>query len=82
MATAEQSQSETALKKARLKALQESAESRTKQAELEAKEREKQDRWNKVLENHEKDVHKSTVKEVKAAPPPAKPKILQQVFSR
>jgi len=80
MATASQAQSEAALKKARLQALQESHESRTKQAELAAKEREKQERWNKVLENHDREVQRSTVKETKTTPaPPPKPKVLQQV---
>ena len=60
MATAAQSESEQAQKLARLQAQQQLESKRRKEAELAEKEREKHDRWNKVLENHEKQVTAAT----------------------
>lgn len=85
MAAASRSQSEAETKKARLRAIQESETARLKQAELTAKEREKRERWEKVIENHEKkekEIEKSSVKDVKPPAPAPKPKILQQVYHR
>jgi hypothetical protein len=83
MAAASQSQSEAEMKKARLQALRDSETARLKQAELAAKEREKQERWEKVLENHkrkETEMEKSSAKDIKPSMTSApKPKILQQV---
>ena len=81
MAAATQSESERAQKLARLQAQQQLESNRRKEAELAEKEREKHDRWNKVLENHEKQVNAATqpsqVKSTAVVPP--KPKILQPV---
>lgn len=84
MATAAQSSSETARKLARLQALQQSESTRRKENDLADKEREKHDRWNRVLENHEKQVRSATQPEKsvpKANVVPPKPKILQPVRS-
>jgi protein SPT2 len=83
MATAAQSESEASRKLARLRAAQQSESVRRKEAELAEKEREKHERWDKVLENHEKQV-KAATQPRKPAPvaAPAKPKILQPVYLR
>jgi SPT2 chromatin protein len=81
MATATQSESERTQKLARLQAQQQLESNRRKESELAEKEREKHDRWNKVLENHEKQVKAATQPaQVKiTAVAPSKPKILQPV---
>ena len=81
MATATQSESERTQKLARLQAQQQLESNRRKESELAEKEREKHDRWNKVLENHEKQVKAaSQPAQVKStAVVPSKPKILQPV---
>lgn len=83
MAAATESESETARKLARLRATQQSESIRMKEAELVEKEREKHEQWNKVLENHEKQV-KAVTEPPKRAPvlAPPKPKILQPVYLR
>jgi len=83
MATATQSQSEAAQKLARLQANQQSEALRRKQSELADKERAKQEQWNKVLENHNKQVNQAVqaASPVKSTPAPAKPKILQPVLT-
>jgi protein SPT2 len=78
MQTANESQSEAARRLARLRAAQESESARQKELDLAAKEREKQERWNKVLENHEKQL-KPEVQPKKAVAAPPKPKVLQPV---
>src|SRR2546423_4461987 len=82
MAEASKTQPEAEMKKARRRAIQDSETARLKQAELAAKEREKRERWEKVIENHEKkekEIKKSNVKDVNPPAPAPKPKILQQV---
>jgi len=81
MAAADQNQAQAAQKLARLQANQQSEALRRKEAELAAKERAKQEQWNKVIENHEKQVKEANrqVSPVKAPASPVKPKILQPV---
>jgi hypothetical protein len=81
MAAADASQSEIDRKLARLKQVQQSEQARRQQADLIQKEHKKQEQWNQVLENHEKQV--IAANKPPTPPPktvvPAKPKILQPV---
>jgi len=83
MAAAAQTKAQTAEKLARLRANQESEALRRRGAELAAKDRAKQEQWNKVLENHENQARRESQAElpVKLVPSPTKPKILQPVHS-
>jgi protein SPT2 len=78
METASDAQSEAARRLARLRETQRLEAARRQELDLAAKEREKQERWSKALENHEKQakVEKQPTKPV-AMPP--KPKVLQPV---
>ena len=77
MATAMQSQSALAQKQARLQAVQKSENERIQQNDFVTKERQKQETWAKVLEDHEKQVSEAQnlIKEEKKvvfkAPKPA-----------
>jgi SPT2 chromatin protein len=77
MAAATQSESERSQKLARLRAIQQSESIRQKEIDLAAKEREKHERWEKVLENHEKQLKQAEKPTVVTQPP--KPKVLQPV---
>ena len=76
MAAARQTDSQTAQKLARLQAHQKAESSRRKETELAEKERAKQETWNKVLDNHEKQVEAATLpkesKHAAVAPPVGK----------
>jgi hypothetical protein len=80
MAAAADSQVEAARKLARLKTLQRKESSRRDENELAAKEREKQERWNKALESQQKqDQPPPPPPPTTKAPNPQKPKVLQPV---
>lgn len=77
MATASQTQSETATKLARLKAAQDQESRRIKERELAAKEREKQETWGKAQENHGKHIESEALS--KAHKPADKSKALHSI---
>src|SRR5438046_2804134 len=84
MATATQSDSEAAQKRARLKAQQELEVIRRRESDLAEKERQKHERWNKALESHEKQAKEASQVQKSGKPTttgvvPPKPKILQPV---
>src|SRR5271170_1004516 len=84
MARASQSSSEAARQAARLQEQQLTESARIKQSELSAKEHQKHETWNKVLETHNQQViaaSQPTASEKKPEVPP-KPKILQPVWTR
>jgi hypothetical protein len=84
MARASQSSSETARQAARLQEQQSSELARIKESELSAKERQKHETWNKVLETHNQQVAAASQPSVSEKKPavPSKPKILQPVWTR
>src|SRR5438552_15286376 len=82
MATATQSDSEAAQKRARLKVQQELEAIRRREFDLVDKERQKHERWNKALESRENKVKEASQVPKSGKPTttgvvPAKPKVLQ-----
>ena len=83
MATASEADAERAKKLAYLQTTQQSNAARKRQTELAQKDREKRERWEKVIETHEKTVkdaeRKAAADQDKKPVLPTKPKILQPV---
>ena len=83
MATASEADAERARTLARLQATQQSNAARKRQSELAQKDREKRERWDKVIETHEKTVKDSEKRAAadgdKKPVLPTKPKVLQPV---
>jgi hypothetical protein len=79
MAAAADSQAEADRKLARLQTLQRKETSRRYESDLAAKEREKQERWNKALESQKKQIETPPAVPAKRPTSPQKPKVLQPV---
>jgi protein SPT2 len=82
MAAASEGDAERRKKLARLQAAQQHHAARTRETDLAAKDREKAERWEKVIESHEKTVKEAEKKPVetdKKPVLPSKPKVLQPV---